>query len=120
MVGYSTEIDRIFIFILYYFAFLLVTAYLGQWMTFVSPSIQISLMGTLSFLLLMNCINGFFIPNKDLMKIFQIINYINPINFFYSTVSTTQLHCNEGDICDMISLPSGIVYYKYIIEYSNK
>lgn len=62
----------------------------------------------MAFLLLMNCIAGFIIPNKDLVIFFQILNYINPIHFFFTDVSATQLHC-EGKDCTMIVLPTGIV-----------
>lgn len=67
----------------------------------------------MAFLLLMNCISGFIIPNKDLVSFFQILNYINPINFFFTDVSTTQLHC-DSSVCTNLTLPTGIVLYLYI------
>lgn len=70
----------------------------------------------MAFLLLMNCISGFIIPNKDLVSFFQVLNYVNPINFFFTDVSTTQLHCDSSS-CTNLTLPTGIVYNYNILIY---
>lgn len=108
MVGYSSDSDKVAHFMLLYFALLMFSSFFGQWIAFTCPNVQISLFGTMAFLLLMNCITGFIIPNKDLLVFFQGLNYINPVSFFFNSVMTTQIHCEEGLNCASIKLVNGI------------
>lgn len=108
MVGYSTDSGNIAFFLLLYFGLLLFTSYFGQWCVLTLPNLQISLFCIMAFLLLLNCITGFIIPNKDLLKIFQVINYVNPITYFFNAIMSSQMWCSK-EPCTLIDV-IGLAY----------
>lgn len=73
------------------------STYLGQFLSFITPSLQVALLAGIAILALMAVLSGYSLPYNHLHLIFKYLYWINPVQYYFTGVAGSQLYCNNNN-----------------------
>lgn len=94
--GFKYEYDELFYYILSFTCVVLYSTYLGQLLSFITPSLQVALLAGIAIIALMAVLSGYSLPYNHLHLIFKYLYWINPVQYYYTGVAASQLYCTEN------------------------